>query len=129
MDAMAIDFSRFIMWAASGISQLLDLTEATYTRYKTDNQTGQFGNPRTVTNAEEYMKLKRVKDYSYHKEKMLLCKQAKKGVSLQVEQPDWLVDTDEEIDEQKLESHYSYMAKIQEVLSAKSRTDTEPLEQ
>nr|GFA41208.1 uncharacterized mitochondrial protein AtMg00810-like [Tanacetum cinerariifolium] len=63
--------------------------------------------------AEECKKLKRVKDYTYHKEKMLMCKQAEKGVSLQAEQADWLEDTDEEIDEQELEEHYSYMAKIQ----------------
>nr|GEU43018.1 hypothetical protein [Tanacetum cinerariifolium] len=37
--------------------------------------------------------------------------------------------TDEEIDEQELEAHYSYMAKIQEVLTADSVTDSEPLEQ
>ncbi|GKE01927.1 hypothetical protein Tco_1389910 [Tanacetum coccineum] len=50
----------------------------------------------------------------YHKEKMLLCKQAEKGVPLQAEQSDWLADTDEEIEEQEFEAHYSYMAKIQE---------------
>ncbi|GJY95333.1 hypothetical protein Tco_0511694 [Tanacetum coccineum] len=61
-----------------------------------------------------HRKPKRVKDYMYHKEKMLLYKQAEKGVPLQVEQADWLEDTDEEIDEQELEAHYSYMAKIQE---------------
>ncbi|GJS21979.1 retrovirus-related pol polyprotein from transposon TNT 1-94 [Tanacetum coccineum] len=33
---------------------------------------------------------------------------------LSTEQSDWLADTDEEIDEQELEAHYSYMAKIQE---------------
>ncbi|GJR52982.1 hypothetical protein Tco_1403503 [Tanacetum coccineum] len=33
---------------------------------------------------------------------------------------DWLEDTDEEIDEQELEAHYSYMAKIQEVSPAES---------
>nr|GEX97136.1 retrovirus-related Pol polyprotein from transposon TNT 1-94 [Tanacetum cinerariifolium] len=38
-------------------------------------------------------------------------------------------DTDEEIDEQELEAHYSYMAKIQEVPIADSGTDSEPLEQ
>nr|GEW32248.1 hypothetical protein [Tanacetum cinerariifolium] len=31
-----------------------------------------------------------------------------------VEQYDWLVDTNEEVDGQELEAHYSYMAKIQE---------------
>nr|GEW17800.1 hypothetical protein [Tanacetum cinerariifolium] len=52
---------------------------------------------------------KRVKDSTYHKEKILLCKQAKKGVQLQAEQSDWLADTDEEIDEHELEAHYNYM--------------------
>nr|GFC42226.1 hypothetical protein [Tanacetum cinerariifolium] len=35
--------------------------------------------------------------------------------------------TDEEIDEQELEAHYSYMAKIQEVPTADSGTDSKPL--
>nr|GEU82080.1 hypothetical protein [Tanacetum cinerariifolium] len=78
--------------------------------------------------AKEYRKPKKVKDSAYYKEKML-CKQAKQGVSLQVEQYDWLADTDEEIDEHKLEAHYSYMAKIQEVRNADTCTDSEPLEQ
>ncbi|GJT14652.1 hypothetical protein Tco_0861694 [Tanacetum coccineum] len=102
-------------------------------RYVNDNQTGQFGNQRTVTivgaRETECRKPKRVKDFTYHKEKMLLCKQAEKGVPLQSEKSDWLADTDEEIDEQELEAHYSFMAKIQEVPTADSGTDTEPLEQ
>ncbi|GKE37562.1 retrotransposon protein, putative, ty1-copia subclass, partial [Tanacetum coccineum] len=117
-------------------------------RYKNDNQTGQFGNQRTITVAgaretvgsqlvhqtgiqcfnckefghfaKECRKPKRVKDSTYHKEKMLMCKQAEKGVPLQVEQADWLADTDEEIDEQELEAHYSFMAKIKEVPTADS---------
>ncbi|GJV65604.1 ribonuclease H-like domain-containing protein [Tanacetum coccineum] len=96
-------------------------------RYKNDNQTGQFENQRTMTVAgaretvdsqvvqrtgiqcfnckefghfaKEYRKPKKVKDYTYHKEKMLLCKQAEKGVPMQVEQAEWLEDMDEEIDE------------------------------
>ncbi|GJZ90887.1 hypothetical protein Tco_0662814 [Tanacetum coccineum] len=84
--------------------------------------TGQFGNKRTATVAgaretigsQECRKLKRVKDSMYHKEKMLPCKQVEKGVPLQAEQSDWIADTDEEIDEQELEAHYSFMAKIQE---------------
>ncbi|GJV92535.1 hypothetical protein Tco_1540348 [Tanacetum coccineum] len=65
-------------------------------RYKNDNQTGQFGNQRTVmvAGARETV--------------------AKKGVPLQAEQSDWLADTNEEIDEQELEAHYSFMAKIQQ---------------
>nr|GEW27145.1 reverse transcriptase domain-containing protein [Tanacetum cinerariifolium] len=74
-------------------------------------------------------KPKRVKDSAYHKEKMLLCKQAEQGVPLQAEQYDWLADTDEEVDEQEWEAHYSYMAKIQEVPTADSGTDSEPVEQ
>nr|GEY35653.1 retrovirus-related Pol polyprotein from transposon TNT 1-94 [Tanacetum cinerariifolium] len=67
-------------------------------------------------------KPKRVKDSTYHKDKMLLCKQAKQGVPLQAEQDDWLADTDEEVDERELEAHYSYMAKIQEQSESISNT-------
>nr|GEW36596.1 hypothetical protein [Tanacetum cinerariifolium] len=72
---------------------------------------------------------KKDKDSAYHKEKMLLCKQAEKCVQLQAEKSDWLADTDEEIDEQEIEAHYSYMEKIQEVPTADSGTDFKPLEQ
>ncbi|GJU97122.1 retrovirus-related pol polyprotein from transposon TNT 1-94 [Tanacetum coccineum] len=126
-------------------------------RYKNNNQTGQFGNQRAVNVAgardtvggqvvqqsriqcfnykefghfaKECRKPKRVKDSTYYKEKMLLCKQADKGVLLQADQSDWLAETNEEIDEQELEAHYSYMAKIQEVPNADSDTNSEPLEQ
>nr|GEW79840.1 hypothetical protein [Tanacetum cinerariifolium] len=60
---------------------------------------------------------------------MLLCKQAEKGVLLKAEQSNWLANTDEEIDEQKLEAHYSYIAKIQEVPTVDSGTDSKHLEQ
>nr|GEW46844.1 hypothetical protein [Tanacetum cinerariifolium] len=119
-------------------------------RFKNDNQSGQFGNQRMVNVAgarekvgslivqqseiqcfncrefghfaKECRKPKRVKDSAYHKEKMLLCKQAEQGVPLQAEQYDWLEDTDEEVDEQELEAHYSYMAKIQEQSESVSNT-------
>ncbi|GJR60158.1 retrovirus-related pol polyprotein from transposon TNT 1-94 [Tanacetum coccineum] len=67
--------------------------------------------------AKECRKPKRVKDYTYHKEKMMMCKQAEQGVPLQAEQADWLADTEEEIDEHELEAHYSFMANIQEVFT------------
>ncbi|GKD73926.1 hypothetical protein Tco_1332208 [Tanacetum coccineum] len=60
---------------------------------------------------------------------MMMCKQAEQGVPLQVEQVDWLEDTDEEIDEQELEAHYSFMEKIQEVLHEESSSTSQPLEQ
>nr|GEV00712.1 hypothetical protein [Tanacetum cinerariifolium] len=96
-----------------------------------------YNNLRTSSNSRNKMwirfhgmqKAKRVKDSAYHKEKMLLCKQAEKGVPLQAEKYDWLADTNKEIDEQELEAHYSYMAKIQEVHIADTCTDSKPLEQ
>nr|GFB87330.1 hypothetical protein [Tanacetum cinerariifolium] len=103
-------------------------------RYKNDNHSGQFGTQRTVNvvgtrekvgsqvvqktgvqyfNCKEYghfakecRKPKRVKDSAYHKEKLLLYKQAEQGVPLQAEQYDRLADTNEEVDEQELEAHY-----------------------
>nr|GFC07635.1 hypothetical protein [Tanacetum cinerariifolium] len=62
--------------------------------FKNDNQLGQFRNPRT-----EYRKPKRVKDSTYRKEEMLMCKQA------------------------------DYMSMIQEVPTANSSTESEPVEQ
>ncbi|GJQ94665.1 hypothetical protein Tco_0005804 [Tanacetum coccineum] len=98
-------------------------------RYKTDNQTGQFGNQRAVNvvGARETVGGPVVQQSGIQ---CFNCKEfAEKGVQLQAEQSDWLADTDEEIDEQELEAHYSYMAKIQEVPNADSGTDAEPLEQ
>ncbi|GKA85486.1 hypothetical protein Tco_0807140 [Tanacetum coccineum] len=108
-------------------------TEDTPPRYNNDNQSGQFGNQRkiTVDGARENVgsqEAKGVKDYTYHKEKMMMCKQAEQGVPLQAEQADWLEETDEEIDEQELEAHYSFMAKIQEVLPEESSSTNQPLE-
>nr|GEW53427.1 putative reverse transcriptase domain-containing protein [Tanacetum cinerariifolium] len=97
-------------------------------RFKNDSQSGQFGTQRTVNVAGTREKVGS-QDSEYYKEKMLLCKKAEQGVPLQAEQYDWLVDTDEEVDEQELEAHYSYMAKIHEVPTADSGTDSEPVEQ
>ncbi|GKC89928.1 hypothetical protein Tco_1150577, partial [Tanacetum coccineum] len=71
-------------------------------RYKNDNQTGQFGNQRTVTVV---------------------------GARETVGSQETKKDTDEETDEQELEAHYSFMAKIKEVPTADLGTDTRPLEQ
>nr|GEX26977.1 hypothetical protein [Tanacetum cinerariifolium] len=58
-------------------------------RYVNENQTGQFGNQRTMT-----------------------VDGSRETIGSQ--QVDWLEDTGEEIDEQELEAHYCFMAKIQE---------------
>ncbi|GKF54664.1 hypothetical protein Tco_0165004, partial [Tanacetum coccineum] len=57
-------------------------------------------------------KTKARKDYEYHMEKMML-KEAR-AVALSAARDEWLHDTDEEPDEQDLEAHYMYMAKIQD---------------
>ncbi|GJU29130.1 retrovirus-related pol polyprotein from transposon TNT 1-94 [Tanacetum coccineum] len=103
-------------------------TEDTTPRYNNDNQSRKFGNQRTITvagtretvgspvvqqtgiqcfnckefghYAKECRKPKRVKDYTYHKE-----------------------------NDYELEAHYSFMAKIQEVLPKESSSTEQPLEQ
>nr|GEW05516.1 hypothetical protein [Tanacetum cinerariifolium] len=60
--------------------------------YKNDDHSGQFGTQRTV------------------------------NVTGTREKYDWLADTDEEVDEQELEAHYNYMAKIQEQSESVSNT-------
>ncbi|GKE28337.1 hypothetical protein Tco_1443721, partial [Tanacetum coccineum] len=101
--------------------------ESYYTRfYKMMNEmirnnltvaTMQVNVPIFFKNLTEWSRFVTIVDKQQHK-KMLLCKQAEKGVQLQAEQSDWLADTDEEIDEQD-----------QEVPNADSGTDSEPLEQ
>nr|GEU62191.1 putative ribonuclease H-like domain-containing protein [Tanacetum cinerariifolium] len=71
----------------------------------TNNNLITYSNSRNKNVDNTPRKPKRVKDSAYHKEKMLLCKQAEK------------------------EAHYSYMAKIQEVPIADSGIDSKPLEQ
>ncbi|GJR40640.1 hypothetical protein Tco_1216324, partial [Tanacetum coccineum] len=84
-------------------------------RYGNDINTRQFMNQRTMTVVEA---------------REIVGNQAEKGVPLSAEQGDWLDDTDEEPDEQELEAHYLFIAKIQEVLIVESGPtfDTKPLE-
>nr|GEY75511.1 hypothetical protein [Tanacetum cinerariifolium] len=63
--------------------------------------------------ARECQKPKRAKDAAYHREKMLLCKQEEVGIQLNAGKADWKDDTDDESDNQELEAHYMYMAKLQ----------------
>ncbi|GJV29432.1 hypothetical protein Tco_1385880 [Tanacetum coccineum] len=102
------------------------------TRY--DRQTGQYDHQRTVNvaGARENI-VKRPKDLAYHKEKMLLCKQEEDGIQLSAEQANWRDDNDDEPENQELEAHYMYMAKVQEVIPEDADNsgpiiDTDPLE-
>ncbi|GKA97704.1 hypothetical protein Tco_0825598 [Tanacetum coccineum] len=76
------------------------------------NRANQYNSPRikrgTVMYQGNVQKPKRVKDAAYHEEKMLLCKQEEAGFQLNAEQADWKDDTDDESDDQELESHYMY---------------------
>nr|GEV87872.1 hypothetical protein [Tanacetum cinerariifolium] len=80
--------------------------------------------------ARECQKPKRAKDTTYDREKMLLCKQEEAGIQLNAEQADWRDDTDDESDDQELEAHYMYMAKLQQVspddVDSGPILDTEP---
>nr|GEX53920.1 hypothetical protein [Tanacetum cinerariifolium] len=102
------------------IDKLMDLISLSFKKiYKPTNN-----NLRTSSNTS------RAKDAAYHSEKMLLCKQEEAGIQLNAEQADWKDDTDDESDDQELEAHYMYMAKIQEVspdaLDSGPIFDTEP---
>ncbi|GJT76367.1 hypothetical protein Tco_1043092 [Tanacetum coccineum] len=87
-----------------------------------DRKNGLYENQRVVnvsgnreTVAKEYKKVKRVKDSAYHKNKMLLFKKEEAGIQLTAMQHDWVPDSDDKLDDQELEAHYIYIAKIQEV--------------
>nr|GEW80246.1 hypothetical protein [Tanacetum cinerariifolium] len=77
-------------------------------------------------------KPKRVKDATYHREKMLLCKQEEARIQLNAKQADWRDDTDDELEDQELEAHYMYMAQLQEVSPDAADSgpifDTEPVQ-
>nr|GEZ18214.1 hypothetical protein [Tanacetum cinerariifolium] len=65
----------------------------------------------------------RAKDAAYHREKMVLCKQEEAGIQLNAEQADWMDDTNDESDDQELEAHYMYMAKLVMPLFVKKMLD------
>ncbi|GKD43774.1 retrovirus-related pol polyprotein from transposon TNT 1-94 [Tanacetum coccineum] len=97
----------------------------TTAKYKNDNQTGYFGNQRAVNVAraretvggpvvqQSGIQCFNCKEFCHYAKE---CRKPKRH------------STDEEIDEQELEAHYSYMAKIQEVPNADSGSDVDPLE-
>ncbi|GJW47885.1 hypothetical protein Tco_0079531 [Tanacetum coccineum] len=80
-------------------------------RYKNDNQTGQFGNQRAVNvvGARETVGGLVVQQFWD-----TMCSNTS-------EQSDWLADTDEEIDEQELEAHYSYRERFREDPNAQTQ--------
>ncbi|GKD07665.1 retrovirus-related pol polyprotein from transposon TNT 1-94 [Tanacetum coccineum] len=100
-------------------------------RYVNENQSGQFENQRTLTvvGARETVGSQVVQQTWIQcfscKEFGHFAKECRKPK----EQADWLEDTDEEIDEQELEGHYNFMAKIQEHFEQpKSINDTHVVE-
>ncbi|GKF52768.1 retrovirus-related pol polyprotein from transposon TNT 1-94, partial [Tanacetum coccineum] len=87
-------------------------TEDTTLRYNNDNQSGRFGNQRTMTivGARETVGSQVVQQNGIQ---CFNCKgfghYATECRKPKPEQADWLADTDEEIDEQELEAHYSFI--------------------
>nr|GEV31063.1 hypothetical protein [Tanacetum cinerariifolium] len=75
-------------------SNTMNKNRDTSPRNKNDNQTGRFRHM-----DKEYRKPNKIKDYAYHKEKMMLCKHKEIGVPLSADQGDWLDDINEEPDE------------------------------
>ncbi|GJV05235.1 hypothetical protein Tco_1338804 [Tanacetum coccineum] len=75
------------------------LTNLPNNNLKTSSNTRNKNVDTTPRNAE---KPKRLKDTTYHNEKMWLVNKLRKVFQLQSEQSDWLADTDEENDEQEL---------------------------
>ncbi|GKB40880.1 hypothetical protein Tco_0885822 [Tanacetum coccineum] len=107
--------------------------------YNNDNSVKQFGNHHRdndsgVGSRETVAAAKGVlKDYALSQGKMMTVQtcehRCSSGNGEGLEQDDWLEDTDEEIDEQELEAHYSYMAKIQDVSPEGTSSTGQPLEQ
>nr|GEX64175.1 hypothetical protein [Tanacetum cinerariifolium] len=90
-------------------------------QYKNDDHSGQFGTQRIVNVAGTREKVgspvvqkSEIQCFNY-KEYGHFSKECRKP-----KRYDWLADSNEEVDEQELEAHYSYMAKIQEVPTADS---------
>ncbi|GJT81080.1 hypothetical protein Tco_1055422 [Tanacetum coccineum] len=65
-------------WGLKETVGSLVVQQTGYSGFKTARDFGHY--------AKECRKPKRVKDYSYHNEKMMMCKQAKQGIPLQAEQ-------------------------------------------
>ncbi|GJR96221.1 retrovirus-related pol polyprotein from transposon TNT 1-94 [Tanacetum coccineum] len=114
-------------------------TEDTTPRYNNDNQSGQFGNQRTMTVAgaretvgspvvqQNGIQCFNCKGFGHYAKGMQGSQSVLKDYRITRKDDDRT--TDEEIDEQELEAHYSFMAKIQEVLPGESSSTEQPLEQ
>nr|GFB18697.1 hypothetical protein [Tanacetum cinerariifolium] len=78
------------------------------------NRNGGYESQRSgnVARARETVGSSMAKGAAYHRKKMLLCKQEEASIQLNAEQADWKDDTDDESDDQELEAHYMYMAKV-----------------
>ncbi|GKC05310.1 hypothetical protein Tco_0996920 [Tanacetum coccineum] len=99
-------------------SNSMNKTEDTTPRYNNDNQSGQFGNQRTMTVAgtRETIGSPVVQQTGTARDLATMQRNAGSQSGLKT-----TPDTDEKIDKQELEAHYSFMAKIQEVLPEESK--------
>ncbi|GJV46507.1 hypothetical protein Tco_1431043 [Tanacetum coccineum] len=114
MALISISFKKIYKPTNNNLRTSSNTSRAHQDNTPTINRGTRYDNQRHV--AKECQKTKREKDATYHKEKMLLCKQKEVGIQLSVEQANWRDDTDDEPKDQELEAHYLYMAKIQEVI-------------
>ncbi|GJV93587.1 hypothetical protein Tco_1541400 [Tanacetum coccineum] len=117
------------------INKLMALISISFKKnYKPTNNNLKTSSNTKNTNVDNTLRSNKETGYSaYHKENMLMCKQEESGIRLSAEQADWKDDTYDEPEDQELEAHYMYMAKIQEVTPDAAENsgpifDVEPLQ-
>nr|GEU59435.1 hypothetical protein [Tanacetum cinerariifolium] len=106
----------------------------TTTRYKGKEIAKPIIPPSEIDSEEDNNPKQAQRDKDLQKNLTLIAKYFKKDLQTYQQQPQNILKlkekeyTDEEVDEQELEAHYSYMEKIQGVLIVDSGTDSEPVE-
>ncbi|GKD42465.1 hypothetical protein Tco_1267110, partial [Tanacetum coccineum] len=71
------------------LNKNVDNTPRSYRRIRYDRQTGQYENQKAINvtgTSKECKKAKRLRDSSYHKEKMLMCKQQEVGIQISIQE-------------------------------------------
>nr|GFB20814.1 hypothetical protein [Tanacetum cinerariifolium] len=108
MDLISLSFKKIYKPTNNNLRTLSNTSRANQDNSPKTNRNARYESQRigNVAGAREIV--------AYHREKMLLCKQEEAGIQLNAEQANWKDDTDDESEDQELEAHYIYMAKIQE---------------